>query len=184
MLRMANYYAYFVSSLPGLRFGSKPPFPLNRLIDMAAGLLSDGDTEILKTISDGDTFSWKTTRPIIRKWQAFETALRNELVRIRAARMRVDPLKYMRHENETDIAINHMAINAYRAPNILESERMLDEARWRVLDELVSGHYFDLDVVLAYALKLSILEKWERIRSADKTLLLENAMLPTAAKTG
>jgi hypothetical protein len=53
---------------------------------------------------------------------------------------------------------------------------MLDEARWRMLEELCVGHYFDLDFLIIYALKLLILERWQRIRTADGGRLLEEVL--------
>ena len=44
------------------------------------------------------------------------------------------------------------------------------------MDELATGHYFDLDFLISYALKLLILERWERINSADKPRLLEEVL--------
>ena len=52
---------------------------------------------------------------------------------------------------------------------------MLDQARWAKLDELSFGHYFDLEALIIYAYKLRLLERWEKIRTADKERLLENA---------
>jgi hypothetical protein len=103
-------------------------------------------------------------------------ALKNELVRVRSARKRIDPAKYLRQGADSAINTNHIAINACRAPNPLESEKLLDGGRWHALDELVAGHWFDLDSLLVYALKLSILEKWDRISSSDAVAALESAL--------
>jgi Protein of unknown function (DUF2764). len=56
-------------------------------------------------------------------------------------------------------------------PSPREGERILDEARWRFLEELAIGHYFDRDVLITYALRLKILERWERIGDASPELL-------------
>jgi len=52
----------------------------------------------------------------------------------------------------------------------------LDEIRWKALDELATGHYFDLEFLVTYTLKLRILERWEKIHSADGTTLLMQAL--------
>ena len=47
--------------------------------------------------------------------------------------------------------------------------------RWKALEELSTGHYFDLDLLITYAYQLLILQRWENIRSADgKTLLAQS----------
>jgi hypothetical protein len=69
-----------------------------------------------------------------------------------------------------------MALAAYRNPSILESERYLDQEKWNFLDSLAAGHYFDRDFLIVYGLKLAVLEKWERVRTADKKALLDKAL--------
>ncbi|MFH0827465.1 MAG: DUF2764 family protein, partial [Candidatus Omnitrophota bacterium] len=76
-------------------------------------------------------------------------------------------------DGSTEPAISHLALNAHRSPSLLEGERMLDAERWRFLDELSLGHYFDLDFLIVYLLKLLILERWEKIRTADKEQFLD-----------
>jgi hypothetical protein len=44
------------------------------------------------------------------------------------------------------------------------------------LEELSVGHYFDIELLMIYARKLSILEKWERVKAADAGKLLEEAL--------
>ena len=66
-----------------------------------------------------------------------------------------------------EVSITHLAVNASRHPDILESERMLDAARWERLDAQGLGHYLDADALMVYALKLLILERWQRVREAD-----------------
>jgi hypothetical protein len=70
----------------------------------------------------------------------------------------------------------HIAINAYRKTSIIEAEKTLDAERWQYLDELSVGHYFDLDTLVIYAFKLLILEKWDRIATADAGRLLEETL--------
>jgi hypothetical protein len=110
------------------------------------------------------------------RYHDFETALRNELVRIRAQRKRLDAAKFLRRDGYADQWISHMAAGAYRNPSVIDAEKILDLERWRFLDELSIGHYFDIEVLMIYARKLSILEKWERVRIADSGKLLEEAL--------
>ena len=98
------------------------------------------------------------------------------MAKVRAARKHTDVTKYLRHERYIEPPIAHLAMNAYRSPSPLEGERILDEARWQKLEELSFGHYFDLEFLLIYALKLLILERWERIYAADKISLLEETL--------
>jgi len=156
----SGYYTYLISSLPVLRFGVKPPFSFEKFLNIASDSISESDIEILKECTGICESIYSKTQATSQKQCAFETALRNALVKIRASRKRIDPFKYLRPDGGGDLYITNLAMNAYKNPSILESEKILDEERWHALDELSVGHYFDLDFFIIYANKLMILEKW------------------------
>lgn len=175
---MPKYYEYLLSSLPMLSFGMKAPLSFDRLVYLCKGLVTDKDIETLRavTVPGGAQDGYAGNRTLA-KWRSFDTMLRNELVTIRAQRKKQDPVKYLRQDGSPESAYTaHIAINAYRKPSILESEKALDLERWHELDELASGHHFDLDALVVYALKLMILVKWDAIRAADKGRLLEEVL--------
>ena len=161
-----------------LHFGMKPPFSSVRFLKLCAGLISGRDIYILENLpmQDGD-FNPSPHNPIIKGWLVFDTALRNELVKIRAQHKHIDPLKYLRQGLGADFLLGHIALAAHRNPSLVEGERSLDQARWEALNELEIGHYFDAAFLLVYGYKLKLLERWERINSADKTKLLEETLL-------
>jgi hypothetical protein len=159
-----------------LHFGAKPPISLERFIQSCKELLSEEDARIISSCAKENILDFKTEQPATHKWRNFETALRNELVKIRASRKKIDPEKYLHQDGYTDSYISHLALNAYRNPAVLESERILDLERWRFLDERSLGHYFDLDFLIVYTFKLLILERWEKVRTADKKQLLEGLL--------
>lgn len=160
-----------------LNFGARPPFDFKRFIGICRGLMPDAEIEMLEAIPGGYV---AREQPTFRKWRAFDAALRNELVKIRASRKHLDPLKYMRPDGFIEPRIIHIAMNAHRSASLLEAEKMLDQERWQMLEELSAGHYFDIDFLVIYAQKLLILERWERIRSADKQRLLAEALTERA----
>ncbi|MEA3305256.1 MAG: DUF2764 family protein [Candidatus Omnitrophota bacterium] len=176
---MPGYYTYLISSLPMLHFGMKPPFSFEKFLRICRGIIPGSDIHILETVSRAGEYACESAQPQAqpqagdiplaeKRWRTFDTALRNELVKIRAARKGLDPLKYIRRDGYADPSITHIAINVHRNLSILEAERTLDQERWRVLDELATGHYFDIDSLIVYAHKLLILERWESIRGVDK----------------
>lgn len=172
---MPSYYIYLIASLPMLHFEIKPPFSFEQFLSICQEKISPSDFVILSTLSLTGEYA-ETRIETLRKWSAFETALRNELVRIRAARKRIDPVKYLREDGFTDPAIARIATGAYRNLDLLEAQRLLDIERWRKLDELAVGHYFDIDFLIVYAHKLLILERWERIEAADRPKVLEEVL--------
>jgi len=156
-----------------LHFTGKPPFSFERFLTACADLVPEQEIEILRGIAEG-TFSGDDSA-VLHTWLNFDRCLRNELVKVRAGRKHVDPVKYLRGEDYCPHpGLAHLAIAAHRTPLPVEGERMLDEARWLKLDELSFGHYFDFDFLVIYALKLLILLRWQKFTEADKSALLEN----------
>lgn len=171
---MPNFYVYLISSLPMLHFGAKPPFSFERFLETCRDKVPEADIGLLKLVQEG--YAYAGSQPTLKKWRAFDTALRNELVKIRASRKHIEPLKYLRGDEYIEPYIAHIAMNAHRTPSILEAEKLLDQERWRALGELAVGHYFDLDFLIVYALELLILERWQRINTADKPRLLQEVL--------
>ncbi len=171
---MPKYYEYLISSLPMLHFEAQPPFSFESFLIRCAELISQKDMQTLQGVSLLEPSS--TENYLIRKWIDFDIALRNELVKVRAVYKKVDPAKYLRSEGYASASIYHIAIAAHRNPSVLGGEMFLDRQRWNFLDELAIGHYFDLDFLIVYALKMGILERWKRIHTADKELLLESTL--------
>jgi hypothetical protein len=180
---MASLYPYLTASLPMLNFGMKPPYSFQGFLDYCAQLIPEDDFKVLSTLPRTEEFVKECLcRPVIKKWLCFDTALRNELVKIRASRKHIDAAKYLRRDHCLEVDVMHLALAAHRNPSILEAEKFLDRERWSVLDELATGHYFDLDYLIVYAYKLLILERWERMRLADKEALLENVLQKTSGE--
>lgn len=173
---MSDYYVYILSSLPALNFGHKAPLSYRSLLALCENLLDEKEISVLSGLS-----AWDRVTPLsvadrlLESFRSFEVSLRNELARLRAQRRHKDASVYLRPETAWDPWAIHVATNALRHP-ALDAERMLDEERWKKLDELSLGHFFDLDALISYALKLLILERWDMIASADKEGLLEEAL--------
>lgn len=174
---MVSNYIYLIASLPMLHFGMRPPFPSEGFLRRCSEFTPGEDQKVLNSLPQAQDYSRpKKFMPVIQGWVDFDTALRNELAKIRASRKHIDPAPSLRHDGFTSSAIAHIALAAYRNPSILEAERFLDEARWHALDELAVGHYFDLDFLIIYAYKLMILERWEKIRAGNKEALLNETL--------
>ncbi|MFA5115083.1 MAG: hypothetical protein WC469_03340 [Candidatus Omnitrophota bacterium] len=173
---MPSYYTYLIAGLPMLHFTAKPPFTFERFIEICRGLIPPGELEMLSSASIKGDYQGVSLSPTLEKWRNFDTALRNELVKIRAVRRKQEPLGYLRQTHYIEAGLAHLAAAAFRNPSTLEAERMLDEERWGFLEELSAGHYFDLDFLIAYAHKLLILQRWEKVRASDKPKVLAEAI--------
>lgn len=147
-----------------LEFGMKRPFSYDNFLKNCEEQLSFSDMEIIKD---------KKYSPLLKGWKSFDTTLRNEIVKFRAHKKSIDPHQYIRGENLQDPFIAkfvHWVTNE-QAP--FEAEISLDRYRWEKIEELSRGHYFDIDFLVAYALKLKILERWEKINSLSGIKVLE-----------
>lgn len=175
---MVNFYIYLIASLPSLNFGTKPPFTFGSFLKACENLIPEEDINLLRSIAGDGIELRASANHTIKKWMSFDAALRNELVKIRAARMKKDPLKYLRSDVPPDSAhTSQSALNAYRRPSPLDGERALDLDRWMYLEEMSAGHYFDPDILIIYAFKLRMLEKWDRIKSAEPQKELEEVLI-------
>ncbi|UCC43913.1 MAG: DUF2764 family protein [Candidatus Zixiibacteriota bacterium] len=171
---MSGHYTYLVSSLPMLQFDARPPITVDRFIDTCRLLISAADVSTLENVSSVEVVEARNAT--LRRWCEFDTGLRNELVRIRSERKKTDPERFLRGDGYAEPEIARVAQKASRIPSVLDAERFLDRARWRALDELEAGHYFDLDVLIVYMIRLMILDKWERVRSADKPQIVADVV--------
>jgi hypothetical protein len=165
---MAAYYTYFISSLPMLRFGSKSALSLKDFLTRCAELIGDKECQLIRKAVSTDGFKLEGNLPqALLRWKEFDFSLRNELAKARSLRKKTEAARFLRPGGKTEMRIAHLAQSAFRQANILEGERYLDNGRWQELDEIASGHYFDLEFLLAYALKLAILERWSLIGSSQ-----------------
>jgi Protein of unknown function (DUF2764) len=174
---MADFYPYIIASLPMLHFGMKPPFSFERFLEICCPFIPKKDFKLLRTLPQPEQYSEiSASHQIILKWIEFDLALRNELVRIRSTKRHIEPATYLRSGGHSTSSLSPVIMAANTNTSALDAEKILDESRWRALEELATGHYFDVAVLITYAYKLMILQRWENIRSSDGMILLEQAI--------
>ena len=70
--------------------------------------------------------------------------------------------------------IEHGEVSAAdKEENLLEGEMILDRFRWAFLNELELGHYYDLEFITIYGIKLTILERYHVLDSPAGEELFE-----------
>ena len=169
---MSEYY-YLVASLPLLEFGMKMPILYEDFLSRCKDELSPKDLDIIKRAKIRPAEDIEDASLTLRQWKRFEATFRNELAGHRASKRSKDASRYIRGEGYKDpfLAIKaHWAVNE-ESP--LEAERFLDRLRWEKIEELERTHYFDIDYLVAYALKLEILERWQNINSEGGMQVLQ-----------
>lgn len=169
---MREYY-YLVASLPMLEFGTKAPILYQDFISQCKGQLSADDMEIIGRASIAPCEHTGDTSPTLKEWKRFEFSLRNEIARYRANKFSKDPFRHIRGEGYPDPFTAGFAQWALNQDSPIDAELSLDRARWDMIEGLKKGHYFDIDFLVAYALQLQILERWQRINSENGMEVLE-----------
>lgn len=167
---MAEYY-YLVSSLPELAPEAEPSERMDAFMESCGDWLSVGEMAILSSLSlTPELLSDETTEmtDTIALWYDWETCLRNRIVRQRSGSGQEMEM-VLRYECDYYSEIESGVMEAWAQPDPKERERALDLLRWRYLDHLEGGHYFDFARLCIYKLKLMLREKW-RFRQVEPGL--------------
>ncbi|MDI6774094.1 MAG: DUF2764 family protein [Verrucomicrobiota bacterium] len=151
-------YYFFAASLPALSLDAPPPLSFDRFLSLCREHLRAADLRALEELL-------RRARPesrsaFVRTWCNKDTQVRNAVVRLRAGRLRQDSEADVRPQNGVDLLIEKRVAEAFSRPTPAERERALDRLRWTILDELAGFDPFTGAALLAYALKLKLVERW------------------------
>ncbi len=163
---MSLYY-FLVASLPALQYDAPPLLNSERLGALCADALSPADAGVFARARLDVWNGSPGAHPALLRWYRWETALRNALARGRAAARGLDAERYLRPIPELPVQnsgadtaeCEAVARAAMSAATPLAAQEILDRARWSLFESLEVGHPFALDVVIAYRLKLALLER-------------------------
>ena len=163
---MGRSYYYFAASLPMLDWNGKLPMTGEEFLLTARRLLAEGDRELVERLIEGDNDRLETDNAVALSWAGFNRNFRNEIAWFRAHRVHKDPLKSIRGAKEDEPSLRDVVHEASRMPDLLEAEKLLDRTCWQFLDDLAGGHYYDLEFLICYGLKLKILERHHEYKSS------------------
>ena len=161
---MADLYYYLVSSLVILDFEKPAPLTYAEFLEDCQRLVTPGDFEILEKATlefDDETSS----NPTLQNLARFNRRFKNELVRARAKKMDRNSSDYIRGDRYVDQAAIDVINHALKAENPLEAEKILDRYRWQMINDVEQRHFFDLTFLMAYGLKLQLLDRYVEIAS-------------------
>jgi hypothetical protein len=151
-------YYYFMSGLPLLTFGDKPPFSSERYLFSSQGVLTKEHETELRLVLSGKAD--RAVSDFSRTWSSIETQIRNAIVHFRGSRLGTESKPYTRMYRFHSVVVQNEVTAALAKTNPLERERALDLCRWHMLEELAQPNPFGLAAVLAYGIRLQILERW------------------------
>ncbi len=165
---MSMYYA-LVAGLRELSFDGIVDAPAVRREIREGVSRRDREYVDLLLSRDYDACSRSGSR-FLREWSVFDSGVRRTVAAIVARRLGVP---YDMHPTDERVR------GILSAGNILERERGLDRLRWEVAGELSVFDYFNIDAVLAYLVRVQILERWlalnaERGKEVLNKLVYEN----------
>jgi len=145
---MDKYY-YIIASLPLLKFTEPPAISSKNFITESEKWLSLDDFAILSKVDINNFLINEKDTPLLKKWKEFESLIRRELAFYRRAKRQ--GAEYKIRKDLTSII--------QESSNPLEIEIKLLGIRWDFLEEQEIEHFFDLDFLVIYYLKLQILER-------------------------
>ncbi len=127
--------------------------------------------------------------PFLKDWFRFEETLKNILTayNCRKYHMSMDE-ELIREDDITDTLKKSHArdfglssevdyieklISILESKNLLDREKNIDLLKWDYLDELITFHYFSIEVVLSYMIKLFIVDRWMKLDKETGKQLFE-----------
>jgi hypothetical protein len=164
---LGQYY-YLVATLPYLSFDSEAPISEEQFLDACRFWMPEEELEELRRTRINMNAEDLGGNSLQREWFVRENGLRNTLAEFRAGRQGWDPVRHVREISFGGIpeplpeltAVQANARSAVEEQGPKQAEELLDRFRWRILDDLEVGHYFDLKKLMVYYLKAQIL--WRR----------------------
>ena len=176
-----------IASLPALRLFEEPGISSEEFMECCASRFRGPELELLQALSlvpsgtQTELVRRCPEKSLPRRYAAWECALRNSLAGLRASKWKHgEPGPSRRLDGGYEADADLCAKQAAAASDPLERERILDQARWRKLEELeraFSRHMFSFDAVCAYRLKLRIAEKWTMRKAAGAVENLDRTAL-------
>ena len=154
---MSQYY-YLAASLPTLSFDGPLTLGSDQFDKLCREQLSPSDYKLVSRARLTDLLVEKYPSTALTSWNRWEISLRNELVKLRAHRQDQDPHRFLIEAAEVS-GLAGLAQEAFGTSSPLEAESIMDRARWRFLDELELGHYFDTEKLIIYSLRLQLVER-------------------------
>lgn len=163
---MGKAYYYTSATLPMLFYENSLPLTREDFLDVCQRTMLEGDFQALETCTtslEGDPEDYEGFSGRFQKW---ETALRNALVKLRAKEQGLDEREFLREGGE-GFGVDEIASAAMKIDSPLEAEHFLNRARWNYVEELKSGHIMDLEFLMGYYLQIQILERKESFKEKE-----------------
>ena len=177
-----NNYEYIIAGLPFLQSeGSRTTaaaagLDADAVLEDIRGQLSAKDNALVDCLLDGwkeenlnaDLYrsALKHRNAFIRGYFAFDLELRNAKVRYlnrELGRPEGTDIVSLAREDEEPEEEDRSLDAIFEAKDLLSREKQQDDAVWKKVDEMIIMNLFDIDVVLAFIVKLHIVNRWLKL---------------------
>ncbi len=168
---MSSNYYYIVASLPAIshdaKFGGKTA---GQIIEEIKTVCEPEDTALIDSVLAG--FDDKSLTPefyrerldgpnqFLHDYYAFDLAVRNAKVRYLNKALGRPADRDVLDPGTENVGEAPKLGGIFEGHDILARERAIDDLYWEKLNQLCELHDFDMNVVLAFILKLHIVDRW------------------------
>jgi hypothetical protein len=181
---VGSYY-YLAAQLPYLVYGQSVPMASSAFKELARTAMDAADAALLDFCTLTPDAAGPDASTFINQWREWEYALRLNLARNRAAKLKREGSGPDAPAHPADAAA--VAKNALALESPLEAEFFLDKARWDAIESFQGINIFTENAIYAYLLKLLLMERRQAFKTEEgfaeyKTLyasILEGAGKPT-----
>ena len=159
---MGSYY-YLGAQLPYLVYGERVPISSEAFKLLALEQMSSAEAALLDSCSltpykEENGLAPSTSSKLINRWKEWELALRLNLAKGRAQKLKLGGEAFSSvPEQPSDAVTAARAALAIESP--LEAELFLDKARWQAIENFQGLDTFSENAMYAYLLKLLLLER-------------------------
>lgn len=128
----------------------------------------------------------------LKSWFEFELNITNVFAAINSRNFRINPeyqiigntpVAIQLRKNQTkdfgltvDFPLVEKLLQIASLPNIIDRERSIDLLKWNWLDEMTFFHYFDIEKVISYLIKLLIVNRWMKLDPATGQKMFDHIL--------
>ncbi len=170
---MSNYY-YIITGLPKLVLDlDESGFSYEAIASEVREQLSPADNKLIDWLESGFNPDYlarhlytavkKLPSQFLKDYYELDRKIRNAQVLELAKINNVDPARYLVGEADTEFDGYTDLLEIYKEKDMYEKEHRLDTFRWDRISDMVTFHYFDIDVILAFLAKAKIVARWQSL---------------------
>jgi len=177
------HYFFTVASLPMLLFDEQPFYSAQDVIEICQRELTAEDMRRVTASHDYfDTGLVPGLSVALGEFDRRERGVRHFLARLRAQKL---GWEYEQPDVEAEPEAERVARDAVSQSSPHDAEMIIQRARWVLIEELGVGHFFDVESLVIYMLKLRVVERnrqMETDRGAERFNEIYSDMVQTLTK--